>query len=45
MTPAEVEPPTKDEQINYWMERCFKEQDEKVALLNQLLAIRQILGD
>jgi hypothetical protein len=43
---AEVnaEPMTKDEQIDYWQERFFAEQDEKAALLNQVLEIQRILA-
>jgi hypothetical protein len=39
-----AQPMTKDEQIEYWMNRFFAEQDEKAALLNQVLEIQRILA-
>jgi hypothetical protein len=37
--------PSKDQQIEYWMDKFFAEQDEKTRLLNQILAIEAILAD
>ena len=45
--PKEVTAPprSKDEQIEYWMNRAFAAEDEKFALINQLIAIQRILSD
>jgi hypothetical protein len=34
---------TKDEQIDYWMDRCFALLDENAALINHLNAIRKVV--
>lgn len=34
---------TIEQQVDYWQERFFAEQDEKISLLNQLLVIRKVL--
>jgi hypothetical protein len=36
---------SKDELIDYWMERAFAAEDEKVAVINQLIAIQRVLSD
>jgi hypothetical protein len=38
-----AEPMTLEQQVEYWQERFFAEQDEKVALINQLNAIERII--
>lgn len=34
---------TPEQQADYWQRRCFREMDEKAALINQLQEIRRIL--
>ena len=34
---------SKDEQIDYWQERCFALLDENAALINHLNAIRKVV--
>jgi hypothetical protein len=36
---------SKDEQIDYWQERCFALLDENAALINHLNAIRKVVED